>query len=513
MRPAPVPPPAEHRSGLSPKGHAGARPAPPPPRRSLPTSRPRRTPPKRSSRRARARATPPCCRRSRSKKVRPLPGFYGSDANIANRHLAAGRTQRQLEQVHLRGDRPPDDGARRESRAGDQFKDFRESTNVEDRRLAPPLTDAQRAQYQAVSPRGKFSYTPAEHEAAQAQADTPLAKALGQRAGQESGSQRGGERRGDGQGAASTGAALPEPTKAVEVPQAAAEAATLDPSTQPAVQNEDGSISTVRTIGMNVDGKETVLPTVSPRRQDRDRPTRRSSSTRRPASTSASTTRSRRPARPPRICTTRRPSRSRQRRRASSRTPQRRVPQPQVTPEMAKALTESVKDQGRPPGVQMKPPPMRSRWARPPRSRAARRVRRASCVAGSAREGLADASGGRAGMPGSQGGGIAMLGLMPMARSRSINAVFSTPLLESVAQAPQIGRRQLAPIPWQDRGGWGWGGGPAASASTGGGSPTWAAGLAAGWASSAHPLAASHMLNTKKPVAIATTVNNSVGLI
>jgi hypothetical protein len=42
------------------------------------------------------------------------------------------------------------------------------------------------------------------------------------------------------------------------------EPATLDPGSQPAVQNPDGSISTVRTIGANVDGKEVNLPTVSP---------------------------------------------------------------------------------------------------------------------------------------------------------------------------------------------------------------------------------------------------------
>src|SRR5579864_10105 len=42
------------------------------------------------------------------------------------------------------------------------------------------------------------------------------------------------------------------------------QAPTLDPGSQPAVQNPDGSISTVRTAGFNIDGKEVNLPTVSP---------------------------------------------------------------------------------------------------------------------------------------------------------------------------------------------------------------------------------------------------------
>jgi hypothetical protein len=39
---------------------------------------------------------------------------------------------------------------------------------------------------------------------------------------------------------------------------------TLDPGSQPAVMNADGSISTVRTMGAEIDGKQTNLPTVSP---------------------------------------------------------------------------------------------------------------------------------------------------------------------------------------------------------------------------------------------------------
>jgi hypothetical protein len=54
--------------------------------------------------------------------------------------------------------------------------------------------------------------------------------------------------------------------------------------------------------------------------------------------------------------------------------------------------------------------------------------------------------------PGSQGGSIAMAGLMPQ------TGVFSTPLLDAAATQPTMGQGSLAPFPWAETANWGWGG-------------------------------------------------------
>lgn len=39
---------------------------------------------------------------------------------------------------------------------------------------------------------------------------------------------------------------------------------TIDTSKRPVVRNSDGSISTLRSMGVNIDGKELLIPTISP---------------------------------------------------------------------------------------------------------------------------------------------------------------------------------------------------------------------------------------------------------
>ena len=132
--------------------------------------------------------------------------------------------------------------------------------------------------------------------------------------------------------------------------------------------------------------------------------------------------------------------------------------QPQVTPEMAKALENAFKDEAR---VPQGPPP-------PPEALPVQPINNLpQGVPGGPQGGLPMAPGGLSSLPsnaympataGSQGGSIATAGLMPLPAIEQ--STYSTPLLNTMAtNNSMFGSSSLSPISPTILGGWGWGGG------------------------------------------------------
>ena len=142
--------------------------------------------------------------------------------------------------------------------------------------------------------------------------------------------------------------------------------------------------------------------------------------------------------------------------------------QPQVTPEMAKALENALKDESK--GPQAPPPPPEALPVQPINNLP-------QGVPGGPQGGLSLAPGGLSTLPsnaympavaGSQGGSIATAGLMPLPAIE--NSTYSTPLINNMAtNNTSFGSSSLSPIPWQTLGSWGWGGSGGSSFGGGGG--------------------------------------------
>jgi hypothetical protein len=144
------------------------------------------------------------------------------------------------------------------------------------------------------------------------------------------------------------------------------------------------------------------------------------------------------------------------------------VQQPQITPEMAKALENAFKDEAR---IPQGPPPPPEALPVPPVNNLPQGV------PGGPQGGLSLAPGGLSSLPtnalmpataGSQGGSIATAGLMPLPAIE--NSTYSTPLLDQMATGNSMfGSSSLSPISPTILGGWGWGGGSGFNMGGGGG--------------------------------------------
>jgi len=129
--------------------------------------------------------------------------------------------------------------------------------------------------------------------------------------------------------------------------------------------------------------------------------------------------------------------------------------QPSLSPEMAQALTNAFKDQDRVPQAPEAPaPPV----VTPPAPDLPSRPGAPSGAGLSlAPAGLMSVpTNALAPTPGSQGGAIAMAGMLPPIQ----NSTFSTPLIDqTAANTSSFGASSLSPIPFQTLNNWGWGGG------------------------------------------------------
>lgn len=215
--------------------------------------------------------------------------------------------------------------------------------------------------------------------------------------------------------------------------------ATLDPASQPAVQDAEGNISTVRTVGVNVDGKEVNLPTVSPTEKRIVTPAEAVEEYRKTGKHLGKYD-------TPEEAGAAAEALHQQEAQQISQHPQGQQPTPTMTPEMAKAFEDALKDQARIP--QGPPIPPDAQPVLP------------SSQPGGAGAGLSLAPPGLQNLslgptapgagpfqsaftPGSQGGAIATAGIMPQ------TGVFSTPLLDAAAQqqpSAGFGASSFSPI-------------------------------------------------------------------
>jgi len=222
---------------------------------------------------------------------------------------------------------------------------------------------------------------------------------------------------------------------------------TLDPASQPAVQNADGTISTVRTIGVEDGGKEVNIPTV-PAEGGRIMPDDEARARYKETGQHLG-----------KFDTVEQAGAAAEQLHQTEAGQISQHPQGQqgaMTPGLMQALTNIFKDESRIAPEMPIPaealPVLPAQPAAPP--------------PGTGSGGLSLAPGGLSSVPTgalapgampTQGGSIAMAGMLPAIE----NSTYSSPLIDSAAAntGSAFGAGNLSPIPWETLGGWGWGGG------------------------------------------------------